>query len=65
MKKKSLKTLELNKRLISNNLSSIVGGITKWKIKLPCGDSGSCNRTVNTDCCANTVDDGSCGCGIA
>lgn len=65
MKKKEMKTLKLNKRLITDSLNGIVGGVDKRKIKIPCGESGSCNATVNTDCCANTVDDGSCGCGIA
>jgi hypothetical protein len=59
MKKKCMKTLKLNKELISNNLNSIVGGIDKRKVKIP--GTG----TINTHCCADTVNDGSCGCGVA
>lgn len=59
MKKKSMKTLKLNKTLISNDLNSIAGGVDKRKIKIP--GTG----TMNTHCCADTIDDGSCQCGVA
>jgi len=58
MKKKNMKTLRLNKRVITNNLS-ILGGVDKRKIKIP--GTG----TINTHCCADTVNDGSCQCGVA
>jgi len=58
MKKKNIKTLSLNKRVITNNLS-ILGGVDKRKIKIP--GTG----TINTHCCADTINDGSCQCGVA
>ncbi|WP_298520091.1 hypothetical protein [uncultured Kordia sp.] len=44
MKKKNLKSLRLNKNVISNDLNNVLGGtVPKWKIKIP-------SNTCQTNC---------------